>query len=116
MNSTTSTKNINASEICSIIKECKESGVTDFRFGDIHISFKSNQSQEIEAVDMGPKAPPKEGPRPMGPERSPREQLEHLLEVSLLADPALYEELIEIEGVHDGEEDDKRIERSLSRG
>ena len=110
---TVDSANLSPKDICAIVKECKNSGVTQFSYKDLKISF----TQKIDVVEDYAVAG---GPTPSASE-VPRgtvdtgEFKEDLLGELLLSNPTEYERLIEKEAYLDGE-DDKRSKSVLRRG
>jgi len=39
-------KGLKASEVCSIIKQCKDAGITELKFGELHIQFRPRSNVE----------------------------------------------------------------------
>lgn len=105
---TRSTSKLTSVEICSIIKECKSAGVREFAFGELSISFLIPENNYESWKNPG------EGPLPLKPAevsnlkvraKSKKDEFRDILEEARLADPVLYEELIEIEDMNEINDD-----------
>jgi len=44
---TNATKNLNCKDICSIIKECANHGVVDFKYQELQVSFKAKEITQV---------------------------------------------------------------------
>lgn len=79
-------KALSAKDICAIIKECKDSGINELNYGSLHLNFAKKEEPEQNVSTYINK-----------PTISKEEELERLKDEALLADPELYEELVEVE-------------------
>jgi hypothetical protein len=86
---------LTAKSICGIISECRKSGVSTFVLGNLRIEFNqySEPPKPMELVVQRQEEllPVREKARLQ------KEKFEDLLEEARLADPALYEQLLENE-------------------
>lgn len=90
----TSDPKLSAKDICAIIKECKNAEVLNFEYSGLKLDFtvKIPETKEMppEKVEYSERAPTIEQSR------------EEILNDAILANPALYEQLIEEEEIKNG--------------
>lgn len=91
-------ENLSASSIRAIIKACKENHVSKFSFAGLTVEFDVSKGNNQEIIQHVPTEVLLEKPEESLKERANRQkqQFEDLLEESRLADPGLYEELVQI--------------------
>lgn len=100
---------LKAKDICDIIKECKDVGVAELKFGDLHIKFNSQgpaesvQSQDILTQNVLP-GPPElvSHPGTITEELALMDEQEArdvLLSQLMIDDPAAYEKLHMLDGL-----------------
>lgn len=91
-------------EICDIIKKCHENGVSRFSFNGLSIDFKFQEQEPNNHEVVPPPSVLVERPEEPLEERAKKQKdaFHELVEEARLADPTLYEELIQLEGT-DGE-------------
>ena len=77
-------------EICALIKQCSESGVTEITFGELHISFASKAIEALPEQAIAGTEPEK---IEQDLERKEIEDKEDLLAHMLVEDPVAYERL-----------------------
>lgn len=100
-------QNLTASELCVIISSCRKNNVSSFSASGIRIEFNQNPEKEIRLKENSFITPEKnpEPPTLEDAKRIHQERLDELLEEAKLANPALYEEMLQYEGNLNNEDD-----------
>lgn len=93
----------NVEQVCAIISKCAESGVTELKFGDLHVSFQPKSEQTTQAATWARPAHhsdteiSEELLRQTDKERLEQDERrfrEEQLAEMMLTDPLAYEELL----------------------
>ena len=97
-------ENLTASEIRAIVKSCSENGVSKLSFGNLSIEFTQSLKPEEQVVPV-PMEMVVERPEPVVEDREEKRkrELEDLLEEARLANPSLYEDLLQLEDINAGD-------------
>ncbi len=82
---------INSKHLCELIKACSEAKVSEFKLGDLHITFNGAKSPN-NLTDVANN--PNNGLRsvPLEPVNDRDQELENLM----ITDPAAYEEMVSV--------------------
>lgn len=93
---------LSSRDISAIIKSCSNNGVSKLSFGNLSIEFHTQSKQEEQIVQV-PMQAAVEYPQESLEQRAVKQkaEFEDLLEEARLANPGLYEDLIQLEETAD---------------
>lgn len=114
----TTTESLTSDQICDIIKSCSKNGVSKLQFRDLELEFTQSSKQEEQIVQVPAQDVAVRQPESLIEKKNRLErEREDLISDAMIADPGLYERLIEEDEINAGRikaEVDQRPERGVA--